>query len=346
MRWIVWHSRSWFRVVLVLACSHVRALFSDLFYLSWHDSECLVFFERIFSLILFFFFVSLSVCPTRTLSHTHLHTLSLSLPPLCWLSAPLVLSDIHLSTFSSPVHHLPPCTNPTSPCPFPSHLSNSSDLYYHCLEFCRLMPDHMIVYWPRQLHVWWQSNHPRWHRFLSCLLLRHVSQCQLFMYYVWRQLALSCQPLLHLRLFWARLFTGRTRSLSCWIFFCWALYISLSNERHIMVFLLPSFCHVSYPTQVHVSHSLFCQISFSSFLSILPWLFFFASCCFATLCFSFYCCFISVLHVRKRFLFFPFLRWLTSFPALQRLFVFFFSPYVTLVFDAWLSSSAPLSLSA
>ena len=28
----------------------------------------------------------------------------------------------------------------------------------------------------------------------------------------------------------------------------------------------------------------------------------------ATLCFSFYCCFISVLHVRKRFLFFPFLR--------------------------------------
>ena len=273
MRWIVWHSRSWFRVVLELACSHVRALFSDLFYLSWHDSECLVFFERIFSLILFFF-VSQSVCPTRTLSHTHLHTLSLSLPPLCWLSAPLVLSDIHLSAFSSPVHHLPPCTNPTSPCPFPSHLSNSSDLYYHCLEFCRLMPDHMIVYWPRQLHVWWQSNHPRWHRFLSCLLLRHVSQCQLFMYYVWRQLALSCQPLLHLRLFWARLFTGRTRSLSCWIFFCWALYISLSNERHTMVCLLPSFCHVSYPTQVHVSHSLFCQISFSSFLSILPWLFF------------------------------------------------------------------------
>ena len=266
-------------------CSHAHMyvhFFLTFFYLSWHDSECLVFFERIFSLILFFFFVSQSVCPTRTLSHTHLHTHSVALPPLCWLSAPLVLSDIHLSTFSSPVHHLPPCTNPTSPCPFPSHLSNSSDLYYHCLEFCRLMPDHMIVYWPRQLHVWWQSNHPRWHRFLSCLLLRHVSQCQLFMYYVWRQLALSCQPLLHLRLFWARPFTGRTRSLSCWIFFCWALYISLSNERHTMVCLLPSFCHVSYPTQVHVSHSLFCQISFSSFLSILPWLFF----CLLLFCYS------------------------------------------------------------
>lgn len=295
----------------------------------------------------FFFFVSQSVCPTRTLSHTHLHTHTLSLPPLCWLSAPLVLSDIHLSTFSSPVHHLPPCTNPTSPCPFPSHLSNSSDLYYHCLEFCRLMPDHMIVYWPRQLHVWWQSNHPRWHRFLSCLLLRHVSQCQLFMYYVWRQLALSCQPLLHLRLFWARLFTGRTRSLSCWIFFCWALYISLSNERHTMVCLLPSFCHVSYPTQVHVSHSLFCRISFSSFLSVLPWLFF---------CLLLFCLLLFASHFiavssrfsmsESAFFFFPFLRWLTSFPALQRLFVFFFSPYVTLVLDAWLSSSAPLSLSA
>ena len=287
MRWIVWHSRSWFRVVLELACSHVRALFSDLFFI-YRDMTLNVssFFVRIFSLILFFFFF-LSVCQSvphaRSLTLTYTHTHTLSLPPLCWLSAPLVLSDIHLSAFSSPVHHLPPCTNPTSPCPFPSHLSNSSDLYYHCLEFCRLMPDHMIVHWSRQLHVWRQSNHPQWYRFLSCLLLRLVSQCQLFMHYVWCQLALSCQPILHLRLFWTRPFTGRTRSLSCWISFCWALCISLSNERHIMVFLFPSFCHVSYPTQVHVSHSLFCRISFSSFLSVLPWLFF-ASCCFA--CYS------------------------------------------------------------
>lgn len=293
--------------------------------------------SRLFQTNYFIAFIFLSVCPTRTLSHSlfllsvdslHLWFCPIYSFPHFWdLSITYLLAPIRL------VHVLFPRIYPTLP-----------DLYYHCLEFCRLMPDHMIVHWPRQLHVWWQSNHPRWYRFLSCLLSRLVSQCQLFMYYVWRQLALSCQPLLHLRLFWARPFTGRTRSLSCWIFFCWALYISLSNERHIMVFLLPSFCHVSYPTQVHVSHSLFCRIFFLLFCPFFPG--FFASCFASSLCFSFYCCFISVLHVRKRFLFFPFLRWLTSFPALERLFVFFFSPYVTLVFDAWLSSSAPLSPSA
>lgn len=247
-------------------CSHVH-MFVHIFFGPFFIYRVMTLNVSSFSNELFhciYFFVSLS----------HAHALSLSLPPFCWLSASLILSDILLSTFLRPVHHLPPCTNPTSPCPFPSHLSTLPDLYYHCLEFCRLMPDHMIVHWSRQLHVWRQSNHPQWYRFLSCLLLRLVSQCQLFMHYVWCQLALSCQPILHLRLFWTRPFTGRTRSLSCWISFCWALYISLSNERHIMVFLFPSFCHVSYPTQVHVSHSLFCRISFSSFLSVLPWLFF------------------------------------------------------------------------
>lgn len=129
MRWIVWHSRSWFRVVLVLACSHVRALFSDLFFI-YRDMTLNVssFSYEFFHWFCFFFFLSVcqSVPHARSLTLTYTHTHSLSLPPLCWLSAPLVLSDIHLSTFSSPVHHLPPCTNPTSPCPFPSHLSNSS----------------------------------------------------------------------------------------------------------------------------------------------------------------------------------------------------------------------------
>ena len=250
----------------------------------------------------FFLSVSLSVPHARSLTLTYTHSLSLFLLfadslhlwfcPIYTFPHFRVLSTTYLLVPIRLVHVLFPRIYPTLP-----------DLYYHCLEFCRLMPDHMIVHWPRQLHVWWQSNHPRWYRFLSCLLSRLVSQCQLFMYYVWRQLALSCQPLLHLRLFWARPFTGRTRSLSCWIFFCWALYISLSNERHIMVFLLPSFCHVSYPTQVHVSHSLFCRIFFLLFCPFFPG--FFASCFASSLCFSFYCCFISVLHVRKRFLFFP-----------------------------------------
>lgn len=99
-------------------CSHVH-MFVHIFFGPFFIYRVMTLNVSSFSNELFhciYFFVSLS----------HAHALSLSLPPFCWLSASLILSDILLSTFSRPVHHLPPCTNPTSPCPFPSHLSNSS----------------------------------------------------------------------------------------------------------------------------------------------------------------------------------------------------------------------------
>ena len=337
MKWVVWHSRSWLRVVLVLACSHVRAHFFRTFFFIYRVMTLNVssFSNELFHCI--YFFVSLS----------HAHALSLSLPPFCWLSASLILSDILLSTFLRPVHHLPPCTNPTSPCPFPSHLSNSSRSL-------------LSLSWVLQTHAWPYDSAliataaclaaikssamvsiSFLFAFTPCFSVSTVYALCLVPTCIVLSAYLAPTSVLNASIHWSHSFPFMLNFL-----LLSSLYIPIKWETHYglsLSLLLPRLLPHTSPCFPFAFLSnffffFFVRSSLAFFLPLVVLL--------ATLCFSFYCCFISVLHVRKRFLFFPFLRWLTSFPALQRLFVFFFSPYVTLVLDAWLSSSAPLSLSA
>ena len=337
MKWVVWHSRSWLRVVLVLACSHVRAHFFRTFFFIYRVMTLNVssFSNELFHCI--YFFVSLS----------HAHALSLSLPPFCWLSASLILSDILLSTFLRPVHHLPPCTNPTSPCPFPSHLSNSSRSL-------------LSLSWVLQTHAWPYDSAliataaclaaikssamvsiSFLFAFTPCFSVSTVYALCLVPTCIVLSAYLAPTSVLNASIHWSHSFPFMLNFL-----LLSSLYIPIKWETHYglsLSLLLPRLLPHTSPCFPFAFLSnffffFFVRSSLAFFLPLVVLL--------ATLCFSFYCCFISVLHVRKRFLFFPFLRWLTSFPALERLFVFFFSPYVTLVFDAWLSSSAPLSPSA
>ena len=78
MRWIVWHSRSWFTVVLALAsCTCTFSFFRSFFI------------YRVMPLDVVFFFSSNESFLCIFLSQSHTHTLSFSLslapPPLCQL---------------------------------------------------------------------------------------------------------------------------------------------------------------------------------------------------------------------------------------------------------------------
>lgn len=146
------------------------------------------------------------------------------------------------------------------------------------------------------------------------------------------------------------------------------LYLRLRHVRALFLFFLvlfylswlwlvfyfrspPSFVTPPPPnkhTQVHVSYSLFCRRPFSS----LFFFFVYSSLAFFCLLLFHYSLLtiLLLLHLgslcQQALSSFTFPILLSSFPALERLFVFFFSPYVTLVLDACFSSYALLLLSA
>ena len=114
MKWIVWHSRSWFMVVLALAsCTCTFSFFRSFFI------------YRVMPLNVVFFFFSSNesfLCLYFSQSVPYAHTLVLtvscsssSLPIL----PPFILSYIPPFFFPHllrPIHVFPPCTNQVSPC--------------------------------------------------------------------------------------------------------------------------------------------------------------------------------------------------------------------------------------
>ena len=278
-------------------CSHVHMyvhiLFGPFFIYRVMTLNVSSFSNELFHCI--YFFVSLS----------HAHALSLSLPPFCWLSASLILSDILLSTFSRPVHHLPPCTNPTSPCLFPSHLSNSSRSL-------------LSLSWVLQTHAWPYDSAltakaaclvaiessamvsiPFLFAFTPCFSVSTVYVLCLAPTCIVLSASLAPTSVLSASIHWSHSFPFMLNFL-----LLSSLYIPIKWETHYglsLTLLLSRLLPHTSPCFPFAFLSNF----FSSFLSILPWLFLLPLVVLlATLCFSFYCCFISVLHVRKRFLFF------------------------------------------